>query len=313
MTTRKHQEARPKGTEGGGGEITPLPVALIDHDPGQPRKTMNPTTLEGLAANIREHGLQQAIHVRPGETGRYVVLIGARRLAAFQLLGWEHIPAIVHAVAPEPGELRLLQLSENLLREDVNPMEQALAFKECLNGGTASALAAKLGVSVATVTNALALADRLPADVQELVRQGALPGTVARELTRARLAEDQRELARRYVAGELRSRSELTAALRAARDGAAAAPPAAAGLVFEEAGIRLSIALPAGGDLAAVEAAIKELGKEMRRQRGRSVVAFQDYLDARAKTAHAVRKAAELKAAQEALAAPSPPFLQEQP
>jgi ParB family chromosome partitioning protein len=304
MTTREHKQAplggRPAGTLA--GEVERVPVARTDQDPRQPRKTMDPNKLAELAANIREHGLQQPIHVRPGAAGRFVVVIGARRLEAFKLLDWEEIPAVIHPGPLDGEELRLLQVSENLLREDVNPMEQALALKECLNGGTASALAAKLGVAVATVTNALSLAEKLPADVQELVRQGAVPGTVARELTRAASDEQKCDLARRYVAGELKTRAEVTAAVRAARTGQATPRLAATGFVCEEAGVKVTVSLPPGGDLAAAEAALRELLKELNRQRGRPVAAFQEYLAAKKAATSAARKAAELQAARDALA-----------
>src|SRR5262249_45684356 len=115
MTTRELQE-RPKGNGTPAwtlvGEVTLVPVALIDHDPEQPRKTMDRDTIAELAANIREHGLQQPIHVRPGPAGRFTEMIGARRLEAVKLLGWEEIPAFVHSGPLDAEKLRLVQVSE---------------------------------------------------------------------------------------------------------------------------------------------------------------------------------------------------------
>jgi hypothetical protein len=95
----------------------------------------------------------------------------------------------------------------------------------------------------------------------------------------------------------------LTAAIRAVRDGTVAANRRpAAGFACEQAGVQLTVTLPPGGDLAAAEAALRELVKELHRQRGRPVEAFQEYLAAKQAAAQAARKAAELQAAQDALA-----------
>jgi ParB/RepB/Spo0J family partition protein len=278
-------------------EVTLLPVALIDHDPKQPRKTMDRATIAELAANIREHSLQQPIHVRPGPTGRFTEMIGARRLEAVKLLGWEEIPAFVHSGPLDAEKLRLVQVSENLLREDVNPMEQALALKECLGGGTASALAAKLGVSVAFVTTSLSLAEKLPADVQGLVRQGVLPGTVARELTRAASDEHKRELAQRYVAGELKTRGDVIAAIKAAKNGPGRAP-AVASFTVVHAGVRISVTVPHSIGADQAEAACRHLAGELKKHGRGGWTHFTEYLD---KKAQAARKAAESKAAQDEL------------
>jgi ParB/RepB/Spo0J family partition protein len=267
-------------------QLTEAAVARIIPDPGQPRKTFDPAGIRELASNIERHGLQNPVHLRPAGDDLMLVT-GARRVEAFKLLGRAHIPAFVHAGPPAPRQLRLLQVSENLLREGVNPIEQALAFQECMDGGTAAGLARELGVAVSTITRALKLLSALPPDIQESVRQGLIPGTVAREMCALDHDDAKRDLARRWQAGELKSRAEVIAAVRAAKNGNGAAAPG--GFSCQEAGVKISVTIPAGQDMAAAEAALRAVLKDLKDHGARGLAHFQGFLDRKA----ASRKAAD--------------------
>jgi ParB/RepB/Spo0J family partition protein len=286
--------APPSLTEAWAAHLIQAAVARIIHDPGQPRRTLDPATIRPLADNIQQYGLLHPLHLRPCGDDQLMLISGARRLEAVKHLGWTHVPAVVHAEPLTPRQLRLLQVSENNLREGVNAIEQALAFQDCLDGGTASQLAQELGIAVSTITRSFKLLEHLPAPVQELVRQG-LPGTVARELAKKDISDDTKlELARRYVAGEFTNRSDVIAAVRQAKNGHAAAAPAS--LACEAAGVKVRIDLAAGQGLKEAEAALRELLADLKLHRAKTVTAFRDFLAAKAMT----RKTASLHQAAEA-------------
>jgi ParB/RepB/Spo0J family partition protein len=277
-------------------------VDRIVPDPGQPRRTLDPAGIRELAENIRQHGLLHPLHLRPYADDRFMLISGARRLEAVKLLRWTHVPAIVHAEPLTTRELRLLQVSENLLREDVNPIEQALTFQDCLDGGTASQLAQELGVAVSTITRAIDLL-KLPIDVQDLIRQG-LPGTVARELARKDLDDDaKRDIARRYMAGEFKNRAEVIAAVRLAKNGPIPAVPES--LACESAaGVKIRLDLGAGQGVKEASAALRELLADLSLHRAKTMTAVREFLAAKAV---ARKKAADAQAAQAALGDLTPP------
>lgn len=106
-----------------------LPVAQLELDPDQPRKTIDQAALEELAASVREQGVLQPVVVRrkPGEENRYVVVAGERRLRAAWKNELDEVPCMVLA-GDSLREARLAQLAENLHREDLSPMEEARAI-----------------------------------------------------------------------------------------------------------------------------------------------------------------------------------------
>lgn len=280
-------------------------IERIIHDPGQPRRIFDPDGIRALANNIQRQGLLHPLHVRPWADDQLMIISGARRFEAVKLLEWTHVSAVIHAEPLTSRQLRLLQVSENHLREDVNPIEQALAFQDCLDGAPASQLAEELGIHVSTITRSIKLLDReyLPADLIERIRQGLLPGTIARELATKDLSDDTKlDLARRYLAKEFKNRSELTAAVRLARRGGSndLQPES---LSCEAAGVKLRLDLAAGQGVKEAEAALRELLADCKLHRAKTVSALRDFLAAKALTR---KKAAEHQAAEAALGALTP-------
>ena len=105
--------------------IETLPLREIEPDPAQPRKTFDEETLAELAASISEHGLLQPIAVRPHGVDRYLIVAGERRWRACRMAGLTEAPVVVKDVTDE--QAMELALVENLQREDLDPVEEALA------------------------------------------------------------------------------------------------------------------------------------------------------------------------------------------
>lgn len=162
-----------------------IALALIDPDPNNPRTSQDDAALTELAASMRENGLLQPILVTPTMAPlyvcRYKVVVGHRRLAAAALLGWETIPAQIAAPKAE-AETRLVQLVENLQREDLSPIDLARGLNQALQGGMTQAdLARRLGKSQPWVSNTIRLLG-LPEEVQALLASGALTARHGRAL-----------------------------------------------------------------------------------------------------------------------------------
>jgi len=151
-----------------------------------------------LAASIRADGLLQPIVVcRRGE--KYILVAGERRWRAAQSLGWKEVPAVVKEVADD-RELLVLALVENVQREDLNPIERSLGYRELQQKFhlTQEEIAAKMGKSRASVANGLRLLN-LPEEVQAMVRQGKLSEGHARSLLAFDGEKAMLKMARRIV------------------------------------------------------------------------------------------------------------------
>lgn len=161
--------------------ILSLPVESIQPNPRQPRRDFSAEDLDALADSIRAQGLLQPVIVRPSEGDRYELIAGERRWRAAARAGFERVPALVRQTNDE--EMLPLALVENLLRADLNPLEEAHAYQELLNGAdwTQELVAARVGKSRAHVANTVRLL-RLPADLQNDVASGALSAGHARAL-----------------------------------------------------------------------------------------------------------------------------------
>jgi ParB family chromosome partitioning protein len=203
-----------------------LPLTAIRPNPAQPRRRIDPEALEALAASLRASGVVQPVVVRPvaGDPGAWELIAGERRWRAAHLAGLDRVPAVVR-VADDRDRLEVA-LVENLVREDLNPIEVAQACAALLEdfGQTQSALAQRLGRSRPAISNLLRLLE-LPDDVQDLVADGALTEGHGRAILMADGARRRRDLAARAVAEGLSVRqTEALARAAAAPDPDAARP-----------------------------------------------------------------------------------------
>lgn len=164
------------------GELRNLPVDVIQRGKYQPRIDMHPESLEDLASSIRAQGIVQPIVVRPlSEPGRYEIIAGERRWRAAQIAGLHEIPAVVRRV-PDQAAVAMA-LIENIQREELNPMEEAVALQRLIDefGMTHQLAADAVGRSRAAVTNLLRLLS-LTEEVKRLVENGDLEMGHARAL-----------------------------------------------------------------------------------------------------------------------------------
>ena len=151
--------------------IETLPLREIEPDPGQPRKTFDDETLAELSASIAEHGLLQPIAVRPKPSGGYLIVAGERRWRASRMAGLTEVPVIVKDVTDE--QAMELALVENLQREDLDPVEEAVGIRELMTRCdlTQEQAARKLGKSRSALANSLRLLS-LTETVLELLKSG---------------------------------------------------------------------------------------------------------------------------------------------
>lgn len=178
-----------------------VPVAAIDPNPYQPRRSFPEESLRELAESIRASGLVQPVLVRRHDS-RYQLVVGERRWRAARLVGLEKIPAVIREL--NDREALELALAENLLREDLNPLEAARAFEVLQEkfGLSHEDIAERVGVNRSTVTNTIRLL-RLPPSVQDLVADGQITYGHARALLGLETAAAQEQAARGIVNGGL--------------------------------------------------------------------------------------------------------------
>jgi ParB family chromosome partitioning protein len=170
----------PLGPEPAEAATVEVPVDAVTPNPQQPRKAFSDESLRELSDSIRQTGLLQPVVVRRVGTG-YQLIVGERRWRAAKLAGLDRIPAVVReATDAESLELALI---ENLLREDLNPMEEAEAYQRLLAefGWTQEELARGVGRDRSSVANCLRLL-KLPAPIQQDLREGRLTMGHARAL-----------------------------------------------------------------------------------------------------------------------------------
>jgi ParB family chromosome partitioning protein len=192
-----------------------IPLARIIPDPSQPREEFDAEALQRLAESLKGRGQLQPIRVRWVEEAElYMIVCGERRWRAAELAGLATMSCVIMDGPASSSELLALQLVENLLREDLRPLEQARGFKALMdaNGWSGNQLAKALGIAQPTVVRALSLLD-LPAPVQQRVEQGSIAPATAYELSKVEDPESQRELAERVVSEGL-SRAEAVEAVR---------------------------------------------------------------------------------------------------
>lgn len=191
--------------------VQEIPIAQIRPNPFQPRRQFDEESLRELAESIRQMGVIQPIIVRQESAEDYVLVAGERRLRAAQMAGLTAIPAIVRS----PSEQQMLEMAlvENVQREDINPVDAALAYKRLMDefGLTMEQVAQRVGKSVPAISNTIRLL-QLPEYILETIRNGALSEGHGRALLMVRDAVHQRQLWQEILSDNLSVRmAELRA------------------------------------------------------------------------------------------------------
>jgi ParB family chromosome partitioning protein len=182
----------------GGAALAKVSVEAIDQNPYQPRKEFDDDSLAALRDSIKAHGILQPLVVRQID-GRYQLIAGERRLRAAKEAGLSAVPVTV--VDFNDQQVLEAALVENIQREDLNPIEKAMGFKDYLDRFqmTHDQLAARLGLSRSTITNLVALLELAP-EVQDAVRVGQLSTGHAKALKGVNDPARQSSIAREAVA-----------------------------------------------------------------------------------------------------------------
>jgi ParB family chromosome partitioning protein len=183
-----------------GPPLVNLDPRVVAPNPEQPRRSFDPEALRALGDSIRLHGLLHPIVVQR-DADSYRLVAGERRLRAAQLAGVSTIPAIVRPAAESSRHSLEMALTENLVRTDLNPMEEAAAYARLADafGLTHEAIALRLGRSRSGISNAIRLLN-LPAPVQEAVADSRLTAGHARALLVLPHSPDQEALAAAAIA-----------------------------------------------------------------------------------------------------------------
>ena len=199
VAPRSQQDAAP-------GAPLELRISEIERSPYQPRRDFKEEELAGLAESLKNNGLVQPPTVRRNSAGRYELISGERRLRAAQFAGWEKIR--VTLVEANDQTAAVMTITENIQREDLNPVEEAVSYKTLQDGFglTQQEVAEKVGKGRATVANSLRLLE-LPDEVRSLLQTGLLSAGHAKVLLSVDGEKDRILLARDCVNSQLTVRA----------------------------------------------------------------------------------------------------------
>jgi len=190
-------------------QVTSLPLQKIEPNPLQPRKLFDEEELQTLSESIAQHGIIQPLTVRKGENGFYQIIAGERRWRAARMAGLRTVPVVV--IDADDRTVMELALVENLQRQDLNPMEEAMGFKQLMEeyGLTQEQVAEKVSKSRSAVANALRLLN-LSSPIAQLVTDGKLSAGHARAVMVLKSEKQQDAAARKIIALELSVRQAET-------------------------------------------------------------------------------------------------------
>lgn len=186
-----------------------LPIYKVEPNPNQPRQNFDPEELEALADSIRTHGIIQPLTVREMPNGYYQIIAGERRWRAARLAEVGEVPAVV--MEADDKKVMELALIENLQRQDLNPVEEAMGYHALMEeyGLTQEEAAKRVGKSRPAVANSLRLLG-LCAPVLELVRKGELTAGHARAVLTLKTEKLQMEAAKKIISLSLSVRQAET-------------------------------------------------------------------------------------------------------
>lgn len=253
--------------------LVEITVTQIVRDDKQPREVFSEAEMDDLVQSITARGILQPIRVRwDADSGKYVIVAGERRFRAARQAGLRSVPCVIHEGVMTESTILQDQLVENLLRQDLQPIETAKAYRRLmeLEGWSARQLARELHVPDASIVRALALLD-LPDTVQQQVADGRLAPSVAYEVSKLDRPEDQAELAERVVTEKL-TRDQAIEAVKVKKPGRAETTKRTKEEIKLDNGHRVMITGPAvtAGDRAAIRdvlaRALEQFDAEVRDQ-----------------------------------------------
>lgn len=176
-----------------------LPIHKVEPNPNQPRRDFDPEELQSLAESVGIHGVVQPLTVRELDSGYYQIIAGERRWRAARMAELREIPAVI--IEADDKKVMELALIENLQRQDLNPVEEALGYQSLMDdyGLTQEETAQRVGKSRPAVANMLRLL-ALNEDVLDMVRQGKLSAGHARAIVALKTEKLQKEAAQKISA-----------------------------------------------------------------------------------------------------------------
>lgn len=177
--------------------IIEVSITEVAGNPDQPRKSFNEESLAELSSSIKEKGVIQPILVEKSGS-RYIIIAGERRYRASKIAGLEKVPVIVRDFSE--NEKLEIALIENIQREDLNPIEEAMAYHELMDKANLSQedVAAKVGKNRSTVANSLRLL-KLPEDIQTSIAGGEISAGHARAILSLDTESQMRDLHKRII------------------------------------------------------------------------------------------------------------------
>ena len=233
-------------------------------DPDQPRSEFDNEALVTLGENLRTKGQLHPLHVRwSDELNQWVIISGERRWRAARQAGLTTVDCCFHEEPLSKPEVLELQLIENLLREDLSPLEEARAFESLmgLNGWTGKQLAAAVRIPASKVSRSLALL-RLPTNVQQQVDAGQVPARTAYELSKLKDQDTQQRLAQASADGQLTT-NDVNRVVRQRQGRLAKRARPLTKTFFADGNWRITVTCPPCGTYAALEVALRQVLEEV--------------------------------------------------